>query len=251
MISTRQISNTESLKINEVHIWSTYLLENPKDLDLQYSYLSTDEKERAEKFYFARDKIKFIQGRCLLRSIIAGYTGISVNDVQFKYNEYGKPKLKNNIIGLSFNVSHSHELLVLAFTRHNEVGIDIELTKEDDVSWLINANIFTNSEINLFKDLVNSNTREIFYKLWSGKEAYLKALGIGLSIPLNSVEIAFTEDKKIKLVNNRHTSYEPYYLIDLQHIPEQYIGTLALLEQPNHIKYFNKHKCKEIYICGC
>ncbi|WP_375333157.1 MULTISPECIES: 4'-phosphopantetheinyl transferase family protein [unclassified Candidatus Tisiphia] len=230
---------TESLKINEVHIWSTCLLENPQDLDLQYSYLSTDEKERAEKFYFARDKIKFIQRRCLLRFIIAGYTGISVNDIQFKYNEYGKPKLKNNIIGLSFNVSHSHDFIVLAFTRYNEVGIDIELTKEDNVNWLITSDIFTNNEINLFHDLASFNTREIFYKLWSGKEAYLKALGVGLSIPLNSVEITFVGDKKIKLVNNQCTSYEPYYLIDLQHIPKQYIGTLALLEQSNHIKYFN------------
>lgn len=234
-----RISNTESLKINEVHIWSTYLLENPKNLDLQYSCLSIEERKRAERFYFARDKRKFIQGRCLLRSIIAGYTGISANEVQFKYNEYGKPKLKNNRIGLSFNVSHSHDFIVLAFIRNNVVGIDIELTKEEDISWLINADIFTNNEINLFKDLVSSSTRKIFYKLWSGKEAYLKALGVGLSIPLNSVEITFIEDKKIKLVNNQCTSYEPYYLIDLQHIPKQYIGTLALLEQPNHIKYFN------------
>jgi 4'-phosphopantetheinyl transferase len=224
----------------EVHVWNLYLPKSLQDIDLQLTYLSSEEKERAAKFYFAKDKVRFIQNRYLLRSIIARYMDIEISEVEFKYNKHGKPQLADDEVRLFFNISHSHDFTVLAFSKEYELGIDVELVKkEEDISYFINTDIFTPKEITMLKSQDGSNIPGAFYKLWSAKEAYVKALGIGLSIPLNTIETNITEENGIRLLNAKAESCKSHYLVELQNIHHDYIGTLALPEKTACIKYIN------------
>jgi len=225
---------------NEVHIWNVHLSKDSKDIDLQLTYLSSEEKERAAKFYFAKDKIRFIQNRYLLRFIIAKYLAIQISEVEFKYNKYGKPQLADDEAKLFFNISHSHGFTVLAFSREYELGIDVELVnREEDINCFINTDIFTPGEINWLKSQTGSNISAACYKLWSAKEAYVKALGIGLTIPLNSIETNIVEENGIRLLDIKAESCKSYYLVELQNIHQDYIGTLALPEKATCIKYIS------------
>ena len=223
------------LKENNIHIWSTRLLQDPKNLCSQFACLSTEEKNRAAMFHFAKDRIKFIQCRYLLRSIISYYTNIKASNIEFCYGKYGKPELKDKKFELTFNLAHSHDFAVFAFSKNNVIGIDIEVIKEEDISWIIDTSMFTTKEIDLFN--TSSDLNKIFYKLWSCKEAYVKALGVGLSMPLNNIEITFTNKQEVALASCLDNAYKSYYLLELQNLPTQYAGALAFPENTAQVQY--------------
>lgn len=243
----------QDLLLTEIHVWQAYLTDNLIDsnmelLNRQFSCLDSEEQERAQKFYFTKDKVKFIQGRYLLKSIIANYLEKDIKKIQFKYNEYGKPELISNKKSLYFNISHSNNFMVMAFSKKDHLGIDVEFNDQQDVSYLISSNIFTNKELSYFDNLDSQEKQVVFYKLWTSKEAYLKALGVGLSISLNDIEVRSSkENAALRLIddktqNNSYYSNNRYYLKELENIPVQYLGMLAIPESIFQVKYLNCHE---------
>ena len=162
-----------------------------------YRILSFDEIERAEKYRFRKDRDRFVIARGTLRTILGNYLKIEPSQILFKYSSFGKPLLSEipGRAALCFNVSHSHELALYAFTLQREIGIDVEYIQRHFVFEDIAEKFFSGDEIAMLKQMPEDVRAEAFFNCWTCKEAYIKAHGHGLSLPLESFSVSFTLDE--------------------------------------------------------
>ena len=148
--------------------------------------ISSDERERAERFHFERDRKRFVAARVFLRRILGTSLGVEPQRVSFQYGPFGKPALGGEFkdSSLRFNVSHSHRCAIYAVTHGREVGVDLEFIRPlDDLLNLADRN-FSVAENNVLRSLPEQDRRNGFFDCWTRKEAFLKATGDGLSFPL-------------------------------------------------------------------
>ena len=179
------------LEDNQVHVWRANL--NLSDTELNYlaAFLSPDEIVRANKFRFPHLKSRFTAARGILRQLLGHYLSISPDEVEFQYNDRGKPQLANLKQDrlLQFNVSHSQEYALFGFTDQALIGVDLEYSREMSDALKIAQRFFSAREYKLLQGTVKEEQQALFFKLWTAKEAYLKAVGTGLSDSLDTVEI--------------------------------------------------------------
>lgn len=229
----------QELSKEEVHIWSSYIAHSAYDVDKRFTYLEPAEKERAQGFYFERDRTRFVQSRYLLKLLLAKYIGKAASEIRFVYNPYGKPALMDQQAKLYFNISHAGDWVVMAFAKDIEMGIDLAYHHPtEDISGLISPDIFTDRELSYFDNATPIKRQALFYKLWACKEAYLKAIGTGLSVAPNNVEVTLRENGEVSVVKYQQESYTNYYLIALKNISDPYVGCLAVPKLPDGIRYF-------------
>lgn len=185
--------NVLTLAIEEVHIWRIDLAQEDAEIRQCRALLAADEIERADRFYFARDRKRFTVARGAMREILSRYTGAGAVDLRFSYGPKGKPELSVDMkqTGIKFNLSHSQEVALLAVTRGLNVGIDVEWIKADFATDDIAEQFFSAAEVQTLRSLPVSQRVEAFFSCWTRKEAYIKALGEGLSVPLDSFTVAF------------------------------------------------------------
>jgi 4'-phosphopantetheinyl transferase len=153
------------------------------------SVLSPEERERAARFKFERDRVSSIISRATVRQFLAQAAGCNPAEIQFTAVGQGKPCVAGppRAAGLFFNVSHSGTLAAIAITSATPVGIDIEHMRENVEVASIAEEHFCPSEMDWLVKLPDRDRLSGFYRLWTLKEAALKAHGAGLSIPLNQV----------------------------------------------------------------
>ena len=176
----------------EVDVWSVPLERLADRINTLQSVLSPDERERADRFYFERDRRRFVGVRAVLRVLLGAYLQVDARDLTFSYGPQGKPALTGRFRdGLSFNVSHSHELALLAVGPGIDIGVDVEAVRPmndiDDIA----ARFFSPREADQLRSLPASVRTEAFFACWTRKEAYLKALGSGLARPLDGFDVTF------------------------------------------------------------
>lgn len=169
------------LKDDDVHVWRARLEPlDPRVLEFA-SLLSDEERTRAARFRFERHRRRFVMGRAVLRTILAVYLGGEPRQLEFCYGTYGKPYLTQKCANLSvqFNLTHSNELVLCAFTRMRRVGVDLEYIRRTPEVEKLATELFPQRD-NL---TVASNTEKFgaFYNRWTRTEAYAKAVGTGLS----------------------------------------------------------------------
>jgi 4'-phosphopantetheinyl transferase len=183
---------TVFLRDDEVHVWKASLKPKSPSVQSLILTLSPDERARAERFYFQRDREHFIVARGLLRVILGRYLNTEPGQLQLCYNAYGKPALscQSGSHGLRFNLSHSHELALYAITRGREIGIDIERIRPDMVENQIAERFFSPCEVRALRSLPPSLQPVGFFNCWTRKEAYIKARGKGLSLPLDQFDVS-------------------------------------------------------------
>lgn len=169
------------LYIEDVEIVYFYIQDHLQELESLAENLNQDEKDRANSYYFTKDKNRYIICRGILRSIIAGKMGTDPKDVRFFYNKYGKPEIdpSQNIGNLQFNVSHSGNYGIIAITAMNQIGIDIELRKTIENMDMILRSQFSTQENLSFSE--SSDKEKCFFSIWAQKEAVIKASGRGFS----------------------------------------------------------------------
>jgi 4'-phosphopantetheinyl transferase len=227
------------LSEDEVHIWRA-------DLDLVESSLSTflqllspDEKNRAQKFRFVGDRHNFIAARGILRSLIGKYLKINSAEISFLYNEFGKPRIANSN-PLHFNISHSQNMAVFAFTKRFNIGIDVEFVNPDVEVKEIAANFFSTNEVmNLFA-LPEKQQTLGFFNCWTRKEAFIKAVGEGLSFPLDTFEVSLEPDKPAKLlVTDWHPKAVSQWSIYSMSPGANFVGSLAIEGLVEQVKFWN------------
>jgi 4'-phosphopantetheinyl transferase len=185
-----------------VHIWRV-ALEQPVSLVHQLEQrLSADEQERAARFHFERDRRRFIVGRGALRTLLCRYLQIEPTRLKLCYGKYGKPYLAEESKGsaLHFNLAHSNELAVYAFACEGEVGIDIEyihpLADLDQIA----AQFLSKNESTALLELSDDQRLTTFFNCWTRKEAYIKALGEGLSHPLDQFQVSLIPGEPAQLL---------------------------------------------------
>ncbi|MEO6035427.1 MAG: 4'-phosphopantetheinyl transferase superfamily protein [Verrucomicrobiota bacterium] len=166
----------------EVHVWVADLEQAPRRDELAAT-LSPDEKEKAARFHFERDRESFIAGRGLLRSILSCYTKKSAGSLEFAYEKNGKPRLARPMDhgNLNFNLSHSGGLALYVIAQNRALGIDLEnvhsFSDMDDVA----ARCFLPEEQSTLRSLQPPQKEENFFRYWTRKEAQLKCSGDGFS----------------------------------------------------------------------
>lgn len=195
------------LSSNDVHVWRASL-EQPEVLIQQLAQtLSEDERTRAARFYFERDRKHFIVGRGLLRTLLGRYLSLEPTQLQFCYSSRGKPTLADidDNATIEFNLSHSHGLVLYAITRDRKIGIDLEhIRPTSDVEKLAER-FFSAREYATIRSLSHSQKQDAFFHAWTCKEAYLKAIGEGLA-GLEQVEVSLVPGEPVQLLSTGEDS---------------------------------------------
>jgi 4'-phosphopantetheinyl transferase len=177
---------------DEVHVWHATLSQTPSQIESFLHSLAADEQARAERFYFERDREHFVVARGVLRAILGGYLNRAPECVSFRYGSHGKPALAGepDADAIRFSVSHSHGIALYAVTRGREVGIDLERIRFDLEVVEIAERFFSRREAAMLRTLPTAAQRQAFFRCWTRKEAYVKARGEGLSVPLDQFDLS-------------------------------------------------------------
>jgi 4'-phosphopantetheinyl transferase len=215
---------------NEVHVWRIGL-DAPDDAVRRVEHtLSADEQARADRYHFPRDRARFILGRAGLRACLARYLGIEPADVRFQYGPEGKPglALEGTPQGLRFNLAHSAGLALLGVARDRELGIDIEALRPMDDADGVAARICSARELADYRALPDSERLLAFFRCWTRKEAYVKALGRGLSMALDRCQVSLRpgEPPRLLEVDGNPAEVERWSLCELHPAPG-FVGTLV------------------------
>ncbi len=187
-----QIAAPLTLPEDGVDVWRVDLEAIAADESRWQQVLSSDELTRASRFHFVRDRQRFIAARAWLRMILAGYLRTDPNGLTFTYSEKEKPSLGPAFDGsdVSFNVSHSGGIALLAFTRRREVGVDVEQIRRDSDLEAIARRFFSTHEQSQLAALPAEERTDAFFRGWTRKEAYTKATGDGLLLPLSQFDVS-------------------------------------------------------------
>jgi 4'-phosphopantetheinyl transferase len=227
-----------------VHVWRVSLNQETSTMRALFATLTPDECERASKFHFQKDREHFIVARGVLRDILAGYLDTSPARIRFSYNQYGKPALAQagGTEDLRFNVSHAHEVALYGFARGRDIGLDIEFVREDFASLEIAERFFSTDEVSILRTLPTAQQTVAFFNCWTRKEAFIKALGEGLSHPLDRFSVSFVPGEPAALLSTADDRHEAarWSLVELTP-GGGYAAALALEGPAPEISLWNWH----------
>ncbi len=215
----------------EVHVWSAELNAPPAQLERFWQILSPDERDRANRFRFERDKNYYVATRGWLRTLLGRYLDAAPDGLRFDYGEQGKPFLaaSTGADGLQFNVSHAHGAALLAFCRGTAVGVDVEKIRPLSDAAAVAARFFSERENRAFNAVPPDRQEEAFFTCWTRKEAFIKAVGEGLSYPLSQFDVTLKPGEPARFLQIRGSAAEAaeWMLFGLRPLPE-YIGAVAV-----------------------
>ena len=223
----------------EIHVWAGNL-ERPAARTLALAAtLSRDERARAARFRFDRDRDHFIVGRGLLRAILARYVNGNPARLIFDYSPNGKPALAESeaACGFHFNLAHSDDLLLVAVARAWEIGVDVERIHPLADAAGIAEKFFSPREFEGLRNLPDSQKWPAFFNLWTRKEAWLKATGDGISDDLSRLEVSFLANKQARLISlpGRINAAGNWTLFELVPAPG-FVGAVAAPANGVHLK---------------
>jgi 4'-phosphopantetheinyl transferase len=215
-----------SLSSDETHLWRAPLTVPPGVLERRRRTLSEEERERADRYHLARDRDHFIAARGGLRELLGLYLQLPPAQVSFTYGAHGKPALLGG--HLQFSVSHAHELALFALTERRPVGVDLEWMRVDLELEEMAERFFSLNERRTIRSLPAAERPAAFFACWTRKEAYVKAVGIGLSLPLDRFDVACAPTEPAAL---RWTDGDPdgpqRWAMHALHPGRGYIGALV------------------------
>ncbi|WP_267382733.1 4'-phosphopantetheinyl transferase family protein [Cyanobacterium sp. uoEpiScrs1] len=198
--------NRLTLNSSDIHLWKQHLKVSDSEVNRYFEILDREEKIKAKKFCFEEHQRRFIVARGALKIILSRYLNIPASTVEFTYSLRGKPKLTNKLGGdkLQFNLSHSHELAIYGVTYNHVIGVDLEYIRSVSEAKKLAKRFFCSREYNHISLLTPPTLEKTFFKLWTAKEAYLKAIGEGIGRGLDQVEVSLDSFPKfLKLPNNQ------------------------------------------------
>jgi 4'-phosphopantetheinyl transferase len=219
----------------EVHVWLVRADDGGLCLACCENLLSAAERERAARFKFEKDRRLYTAAHAALRSILAGYMNVPAGGLEFESGRHGKPRLAPTLAGdkLEFNLSHSHEVALIAVTREKEIGVDVERVREDFAFAEVAERYFTAKEVSALRALPGGLQRRAFYQCWTSKEAFLKARGVGLSGELDEVEIVLAGEGPVQV----KSTLPGWYLSELNPC-DGYVGAVVLEGDESDLRCF-------------
>jgi 4'-phosphopantetheinyl transferase len=196
------LTGSLQLASDEVHSWCASLDVPPETSARLYETLTPDERARSARFQFEHDQQRFIVARGVLRDLLGRYLQTPPSQIRFVYNPFGKPELGPEFANrLTFNLSHSAGLALIAIATASDVGVDLEYIRADSDYADIARHFFSAAEVDYLIALPSHLYAESFFSCWTKKEAYLKACGEGLAIPLNSFSVPLTTNPALTPVD--------------------------------------------------
>jgi 4'-phosphopantetheinyl transferase len=216
------------LNERSIHIWSAGLAMPPRHVAALARNLSSDDGQRAQRFRFEDHRRRFIVGRGLLRAILGRYLAMDPDRIRLGYGPHGKPMLLEDQT-IQFNVSHAHEMVMFGFSRGHAIGVDIEQVKPVSGFERIAERFFSPQEYTSLQSLPAQERLLAFLSCWTRKEAFIKALGEGLSYPLHQFDVSLAPDVPARLlaVADNPDEASRWTLLALEPGPD-YIGAVAV-----------------------
>src|SRR6202049_2170412 len=186
---SRASATQPSLDGSQIQVWAVQLEASEHRFSQCVSWLSSDETARAARFHFEEHRRAFILGRGVLRTLLGGLLEMPPGQIQFSYGPKGKPALQDPIHARRFNTSNCGNLAVYAFTQGCDIGVDVEQVRPIPEMDQIAARFFAPDETSELMALPEPDRPQAFFNCWTRKEAYIKAVGDGLSVPLDSFRV--------------------------------------------------------------
>jgi 4'-phosphopantetheinyl transferase len=230
-----------NLSKNEVHIWMIPLDRDPGSTGHHYQVLSVEERNRAERFHFERHRRRFIISHGSIRGILSQYLACHPAEIQFELTSHGKPRVSGSLrtFDVFFNLTHSHELAVVAVNRQHEIGVDVEYVKIMGDMDKIAARFFSKHEQVAYLDLPKDQRAHGFFNCWTRKEAFIKAIGEGFSYPLDQFDVTLTPGNPTRLLRIGDDPDEaPCWTLESFQHGVDYIGSVALRVRDVQFSYF-------------
>ncbi|MCG8583694.1 MAG: 4'-phosphopantetheinyl transferase superfamily protein [Pirellulales bacterium] len=216
------------LGADDVHLWMSSIDLSSDVTRALAKWLSRDERGRAERFRHDVHRDRFIAGRAMMRGVLANYVDADPGDIEFEYLAHGKPRFAGAAEGVEFNLSHSGDVALLAVNAGAAIGVDVERIRElRDMHGLANR-FFAPSEAVQIENEREDRRIESFFRCWTRKEAYVKAIGEGITCALDSFEVSIARESPARLVHidQDETIAADWSMVSI--VPAaQYVGALA------------------------
>lgn len=220
-----------------ISIWTATLDRTERARAEWESTLSPEELARANRFHFAKDRNHYVVARGLLRALLGEYLRQDPRKLEFAYGPYGKPELAgaSAASGASFNLAHSGGLAAFAISRRRALGIDIERIQAESAGEDIARRYFSAREFSDLQTLSPDEKVDAFFRCWTRKEAYLKALGTGLQTPLDSFSVSLLPSQAAAFLNG----VTPDWRLEAFQPAEGYAGAVVYSGPSAAIEYFS------------
>lgn len=230
---------TTQLDPDNCHIWLVRLNSLQVRLDEFEAVLSDQERERADRFVNKSLRDDFVLAHGWMRHALAEYTGECAALQTFVQGEHGKPRLVDD--GIAFNLSHSHGVAALAVAKDARIGIDIQFRDPDVDMLAIARRFFAREEVDWLQSVDEGRRLDVFYRIWTLKEAYIKAIGVGMALPLS--DFAFADDgdgRGVRLVRQPVEWQSKWFLSNFDSIGEYSLALISDQEYctPVVVQYF-------------
>jgi 4'-phosphopantetheinyl transferase len=218
-------------------VWHASLDPGPDRLRQLEGALSRDERERADRFRFDRDRRRYVAARGILREILGSLLGTEPAALRFDYGEHGKPMLRKGCGGgdIFFNIAHSADRGAFAVAATGEVGIDVEVVRPVPDFAAIARRFFAPTESAAIEALPASLRTQAFFLCWTRKEAFIKALGEGLSHPLDAFTVSVAPGAPARLLQAATGGTAGWLIHDLSHLPA-FACALAVRGDPGGVR---------------
>lgn len=221
-----------SLADGEVQLWVDSLEAPVEQILALRQTLAADELARAKRFYFEQDRRRFIVARGLLRQLLGRYLAMPPQDLRFTYSDHGKPAIleAQNPHALQFNLSHAGEMMLIGVTRGRAIGVDIEQVRSLSDMLGIATSFFSARENAMLAAVPAAQKELAFFNCWTRKEAYVKAQGQGLSIPLDSFDVTLipSEEACLLAVRNAQPGEAERWAMQAFEPAEGYVAAVAV-----------------------
>lgn len=218
-----------------VHIWLTDVCDVGEAVPSLLQLLSPDERKRAEKYHFNKDRGSFVIRRAVLRMILGLYTGEKAEDLQFTYNNFDKPELKSQL-PINFNSSSSNKVGIITIALDTRIGIDIEFVDNAFPKLELAEKYFSTDEVHALSDLQPALQTAAFFDCWTKKEAFVKAKGGGMSHPLPELAVSLDEQGRFSV--NADSDETAGWIIESFVPQHNYIASIAYEGERRAVRYF-------------
>jgi 4'-phosphopantetheinyl transferase len=200
-----------SLRPEEVHLWlvEPERVSEPRLLDTYRDLLDGEERQRLARFRFERHRLQFLVSHVLVRVTLSRYASVAPEAWSFVTNAYGRPEVAEGLPRLRFNLSHTDGMAVCAVTPEADVGVDVEDGERSGQTVELAETVFAPSEVTALKALPVEHQRERFFTYWTLKEAYIKARGMGLSLPLAQFAFQLEPERSPRIVFDSRLADDP------------------------------------------
>lgn len=215
----------EHIDSSQIHLWLCFYesIRDPALLNEYVGLLSTEELRQQRRFYFERDRHRYLVTRAMVRTVLSKYAPIAPKEWKFATNPYGRPEVANEDAEawrVAFNLSHTSGLIMLGVTRDTAIGVDVENVHEQRAAVEIADRFFAPDEVTALRALPAGAQEQRFFQYWTLKESYIKARGMGLSIPLDRFAFDVENRPAIQLKIDSSLADRPERWAFCQFVPE-------------------------------